>query len=147
MRSRTIEVIKWIILLGAIAVALNILFGENTIVFVKRELIQGTTLTWYKYDFNAYIQNLTTKITDTTKLQLKMPPHWFNNTLNAIISVVNYIIFGLNVLLYPLKVGGYIMSFILALIGFNTNKESSLYWLGAISEALLKIEIPFIPLT
>lgn len=144
-----------LILLGAIGVAFNILFGRNTISFISQENIGSTTLIWYKFDINGYINNLKTTITDTTELKLQLPTRnfisptdifeFFEYFGNNMAVIVDYVILIINVLLYPLKIGGYLVKFVLALLGFNLyNTESGMYWLGYLASRLVGLTIPYI---
>lgn len=144
-----------LILLGAIGVAFNILFGRNTIAFLSEEIIPNSNLVWYKFDIKNYIDNLTTTITDTTELKLQLPTREFHEVNDAIdffvyfgnnmAVIVNYVILVINILLYPLKIGGYLVKFVLAIIGFNLyNTESGIWWLGEIAQRLVALTVPYI---
>lgn len=136
-----------LILLGAIGVAFNILFGNSTITFLTQERIEETNLIWYKFDIQSYLDNLTTTITDTTELKLNIPEidyaslEWYDYIWVA----VDYVILVINILLYPLKIGGYLVKFVLALLGFNLyNQASGMYWLGYLAQYLVGLTIPYI---
>ena len=62
------KILITVILLGTFAVAFNILFGENTVIYVQRSIIPNTTLSWYEFNTLAYFRGLETSITDTTIL-------------------------------------------------------------------------------
>ena len=140
-----------VITLGVIGVALNILFGNKTMIFVQRELIEGTTITWYKFNTIGYIKQLQTAITDTTSLELQIPLRQWDSSgsigavSNNLLVILDYIIMIINVLIYPMKIGGYALRFILALIGLNFNDpESSIYWLGELSRRLIELNIRYL---
>lgn len=145
------QIIITTVLLGTIGVAFNVLFGENTMVYVGQELIPNTAISWYRLDLNAYIQNLKTMITDTTQLELKLPTkHWirivqsFEDIGHNLAIVLDYIILIINVLIYPLRLGGYLLRFLIALLGLNTGSNSSLNWLGIFVNNLVSLAIPYI---
>lgn len=148
------QVAKWILIIGVIGVSLNILFGNNTMIFVHRELITGTSMTWWKFDSLGYIKQLQTSITDTTKLQLEIPnkhwmpvdgTDWYNDLGHDLSILVDYVILLINVFIYPMKLGGYLMRFVLAILGLNfADPESGVYWLGSIANTLLNFQIPYI---
>ena len=143
-----------IIILGTFAVAFNILFGENTVVYVHKSLIPNTTITWYEYDTLGYVKGLETSIRDTTILQFNWPrwqwvaidgTDWADDLGHDIAVLINYIILPINILLWPLKLGAYIFRFLLSLVGLNYNDpSSSVYWMGQLINALKSIEIPYI---
>ena len=59
--------------------------------------------------------------------------------------IVDYIILVLNVLIYPLRIGGYIFRFVLALVGISyTDPDSSVKWMGDIANAFINLQIPYI---
>ena len=153
--TKTINtLIKVLIIIGVIGVAMVMLFGNNTSTYLNRTTIEGTAIVWYKFDFHKYIEKLLTEITNTTVLELKLPTrHWYHSIditnwgdvlANNLAVILDYVILIINVLLYPLKVGGYLINFFLALMGINTGNESSLHWLGAMSNVLIQIEIPYV---
>lgn len=152
------KIVKYIIILGSIGVALNYLFGNNTIPYIQRVQIEGTWLTWLRYDLNGYIRNLETSTTDTTALQLIMPTRvWLQTSAsmveqefwdvlgNNMALILDYIIMALNILIYPLKVGGYVLGIILSLLGINLNNtESDIYWLCQIVNSFKTLSIPYV---
>ena len=156
--ARVKQMIKLIIILGTIAVALNLLFGNNTIQFVQKQQINGTWLTWYSYDIQGYVRNLETTITDTTDLQLILPTRtWIDTDASMITSefwdalgnnlalILDYIIMAINILIYPLKVGGYVLGIVLSLFGIElTNESSDIYWLCNISQIFKALSIPYV---
>lgn len=141
------------IILGTIGIALNILFGANTMIYVNRSIILGTNLTWYKFDILAYKNQLEIAIKDTTILQLKTPTkrmwniditNWGDAIVHNLKVIVDYIIFIINIILYPFKIGGYALRFALSLLGLNyTSEASSVYWMGQLANGLVSVEIPF----
>ena len=140
-------VASMLMMLGAIGVAFNILFGYGTISFLREEYITGTQMVWYRLDVHGYLVNLQTTIEDTAELELKLPNinyaelEWYDYIWVA----VDYVILIINILLYPLKVGGYMVKFVLALLGFNlTNDQSGMYWLGYLASRLVGLTIPYI---
>ena len=139
------------ILVGTISIALILLFNDQNIsVLIHKETIGNTTLTWYKFDWVLYKDNLTTAINHTSNLQLQMPVWyatdtdvWAVNVINGATNTLNAIIMIVNILLYPLKVGGYLIYFLLAIFGINVQNGSSLQWLGDFSNNLISLTIAY----
>ena len=151
MGNKLLIVLKYVILLGSIAVALIMIFGENTSTLLEKEFLPNSAITWYKIDMHKYLTNIETNITDTTKLQFhwqtkqwSYTPDW-PGLVNNLAYMVNCLIATLNIMLYPLKVGGYVIIFVMAILGINIGEESSLHWLYQMGDVLLQIEIPYIP--
>lgn len=139
------------ILIGTISIALTFLFNDQNIsVLITKETINGTALTWYKFNWVAYKENLLTQINNVTELALPIPTRSWSNegTLDAIVNnlalMLDYIILILNVLLYPIKIGGYFVNFILAILGLNVSQGSSLEWLGTLANRMIALTIPYV---
>lgn len=157
--NRIKQIVKAVIILGVIAIALNFVFGNNTIPYIQKQPIADSTwMVWYKYDLNGYLRNLETTITDTTELKLQMPTRVWMYTVAGILEqefwdvfvndlavILDYIIMILNVLIYPLKVGGYVLGIVLSFLGVNLYyEESDIHWLCEIALSFKALSIPYV---
>lgn len=149
------------IVIGVLALAFNNAFGNQTVLYITKEqinLANNTHFYIWKFDFWKYIDNFQLSLTNLSILQFDMPTRqWDNNwnladwgtTLgNNMLVILDYIIMVINILLYPLKVGAYLIRNILAILGINTNyndNNNGLGWLVYFVENILaRISIPYI---
>ena len=141
------------ILIGTIAILINSMFGYNTITFIERYRPNNSGLWFYKFNFKDYIFNLRTSFDDTTRLSLQGINRTWDNTgdLDAIVNNLAYIldvlILGLNIVLYPFRVGAYVVKTILAIIGvqvINTPSTNGLKWLIDLINFLQTLQIPMV---
>lgn len=109
----------------------------------------------WKLDLWNYIKNIQTTASNPSVLQFELPTRQWDSTVqsyqdftNNLALVVDYIIVVLNVLLYPLKVGSYLLQNILAILGINTNTSdpnNGLSWLIIfVRDMLSRVVIPYI---
>lgn len=142
-----------VILIGTIGVALNILFGQNTITYLEIYKPTGSNLTFFKYNFWNYIDNIRTSIQDTTRLSLQNNPRTWSNAgtwdglVNNLAYILNVIVLGLNVLMYPFRIAGYIIKTILAFSGINVinpEQTNGLKWLVELVNFLQVLAIPYV---
>lgn len=155
-------------MIALIGVALNSMFGVagdySPISFITKEQIGETSLYWFKYDFHSYTSNISNTFSNFSILSLEFPKtEWQNTTasivedefwavlLNDLSYIFNWIIFGINILLYPLRIGGYLLLNLLSIVGLNTqeiilnNQAEGLGWLVLLAKVLAEFQIPFIP--
>lgn len=145
------------IILGMLGLGLNTLFGYNTVSFLVMQRTNG--ILYYKYDIWNYLANIKNQIMSTTMLNLTMNPReWINTsasvldgqfwdaTWNNMAFMLNWIIFGLNILIFPARIGGYIASSTFAIIGLNTLtiENNPLGWLITLAEFLEGLQIPYV---
>lgn len=126
-------------ILGVIALCLNAIFGLGTINYLTSFQVGG--LTFHKYNFNAYFNNLATSIQDTAVLELAWQDlQWNSDLLNDLKYIANIFIFGINLLIYPFRLGAYVVKTLLAILGVNfTNIEGSkITWLTNLIDWLVK---------
>ena len=145
-----------VIIIGAIGISMNILFGYNTVTYLYRYRVEATNVWLWKFDIFPYIKNIEMSISDTSKLQLQLPTRqWITNvdlTNWPIVFVLNmglmvdYIIMIINILLYPLKVGAYVLRQVLAIIGINVleNTSNGIQWLVDLINNIMGANIPYI---
>ena len=144
------------ILIGIVALALNVAFGNETILFLQKIRYPHIDAYYYKFDFARYFQNIEMSITDTSKLALSMPTRtWqqmtasnFGEALsNNMALLLDYVIFIINILIYPMRIGSYIVKNLLTLIGINSQQSdyNGLYWLMELLNWLIeRVEIPYV---
>ena len=51
---------------------------------------------------------------------------------NNLAVILNWIIYGLNILLYPFRVGGYVFKETLVILGFNVDPQNSQYGISGV---------------
>lgn len=161
MKGTILKIVAFSIILGVMALSLNLALGQNTIVFIEKQQVYYTSSTHFyiwKFNFWEYISNLQTSTSDVSVLQFKLPTRtWMTDTeagnvwdsfINNMALLLDYVILILNVLLYPIKLGAYFLQNILALIGVNQNPnapENGLAWLIRFEHDILgNFSIPYV---
>ena len=142
--------IIFLILIGTIGIAINMIFGTGNVTYLSRFQVEGVT--YYKYDFHAYFENVTDNIQAVTELNLQLPTRtWINNLswsslANNLAIILDYIIFGLNILMYPFRIGGYIIINTWTILGIKPQVDSAspIYWLYHLAEWMISLQIPYI---
>ncbi len=138
MKSLVIKIGIILSILGVIALALNLVFGMGTIQYLEQ--IKLGSITLYKYNFDKYFINLSNSLQDTSVLTLAWQTRtWTNDLINNLAYIANIFIFGINLLIYPFRVGAYVVKNILALMGVNfMNIEgSNISWLAQLINWLI----------
>lgn len=145
------------ILIGCIGIGLNTVFGTNTVSFISQHNINGVS--FYKYDFWGYIENIRGTIQNTAQLELHFPARtWQANIsnltefwdalINNLAVMLDWFIFANNILLYPLRIIFYIIQILLSLFGIPTLPGSydnnPLKWLIVAAQFMTTAEIPYI---
>lgn len=145
------------IIMGCIALSFNVAFGNQTITYVERIRLGSTGAFYYKFNFAEYLQNLTLSISNTSTLTLEMPTRTWQ-TMASIIDgealgnnlalILDYLIMVINIIIYPLRIGAYILKNLTAIIGINqdtTNQYNGMAWLVNLLEWLIaRVAIPYI---
>lgn len=145
------------IIMGCIALSFNVAFGNQTITYVERIRLGTTGAFYYKFNFAEYLQNLTLSISNTSTLTLEMPTRTWQ-TMASIIDgealgnnlalILDYLIMVINIIIYPLRIGAYILKNLTAIIGINqdtTNQYNGMAWLVNLLEWLIaRVAIPYI---
>jgi len=136
--------IVWIIVLGIIALTLSTIWDNNTTILLSTFEHNGIKL--WKIDLWTYLTNLAISL-NPNNLILDIPIANNTNIITITITSINYIIMMINVLIYPLRISGFITINILALVGINMNPDiiHSLTWLTNLAEFFTKLNIPYIP--
>lgn len=144
------------VIIGTIGIAINMLFGYNTISFLQRQRVEQLDVWIWQFDALSYIKNIETSINDLSRLQLQLPTRqWIYNAdltnwpivlMLNMGTMVDYIILVLNILLYPLKVGAYVVRQILAFIGVNIldTTNNPMKWLIDFVNNIMNASIPYI---
>ena len=151
------KIVVFTIVLGVVALAFNTTIGSNTIPFLKKEIIYyGTNTHFYiwKIDVWNYLHNIELSTSDVSILQLNLPTRqWqtvdsFTDFGNNMALILDYIILIINIMLYPIRLGAYLLRNIVAILGINTDTtdiNNGLAWLTVfINEILGRIVIPYI---
>lgn len=152
MAKKFVTLMLAVCVLGVIALALNQILG-NVINLSYKEQIGNTGLYWQRYDTWAYIQNLKNSFRNTTELSLNLPTReweysnsgwgWLSNDLALLLD---YIILVINILLYPLRIGFYMVQIIMSLIGIDTINYANnpLKWLIDLTYRIKSLQIPYV---
>lgn len=145
------------IILGTIAFALNMIFND-AISYLSIDRVNNVLI--YKYDFWQYLENIRNSFTGTTQLTLELPPrqwinvggtNWWDDIINNLAVILDYIIFAINIMLWPLRLGAFALRGLLAIIGIQVVAingipiEHSLSWLTTLVNGLIEfIQIPYV---
>lgn len=152
MKNLTLKIITFTVVLGIIALAINYVFGAETFIYLRRYTVHyfnGTPVNMYKIDFWSYVKNIQTSATNASVLELKLPTREWNNDIpNDLALLMDFVILIINILLYPIKIGAYLLQNILAILGINNDTENTrngLAWLIIfIRDILGRVSIPYI---
>lgn len=141
-----------LIMIGTIGIALNMIFGSDSVSYLSVDYVNN--IKFYKYDFASYISNLRATLSQTTQLNLQTNPRtWQDGStltwtalINDLAFILNYIIFAINILIYPFRIGGYILQNTWAILGLNSNMsgQNPIYWLWILSRVMTGLQIPMI---
>ena len=158
MKQSFSKILIGTIIIGLIGYCFNLIFG-NSVGFIEIERHNGILI--YTYNFFDYLENLRNSFSGTTALTLELPTREFitlegTNILesdfwqamgNNMALMLDYIIFALNILLWPLRLGAYLIRAILAIIGINVIPPitHNLKWLVDLVNNMIEfIQIPYI---
>lgn len=136
-----------LMIIGVIGIALNTLFGYNTITYLEKVRIENGGLWYYKYNFSQYVSNLSQTFSNTTELNLNLPTRqWTNDIINNLALMLDYIIVMINILLYPLRVGAYMLKCVLAIMGINMidPPNTGIKWILDLITQIIPLQIPYI---
>ena len=148
------KVILFFITIGIVAISFNYIFGQNTIGLITSETIPGTDLTWYRLDTYQYVKQLQIIFEEPPQLFFELPERdfvtmelatYWQDLGNNLAVILDYVISAVNVLLWPIRVGGYTARLILAIFGVDvTNFDGSIGWLTQFVYNLLNLQIDYI---
>lgn len=140
-----------IMIVGILAIGLTTIFGYNTVTFLERVNINGIWI--WKIDASQYLQEIQTSITNVARLEMvQNPRQWINSgewdaIINNLAFILDVIIFALNIMLYPFRIGGYIIQVALSLIGLpvlSYTDAHPLSWLLNLCKYLVSLSIPMV---
>lgn len=148
-----------LILVGVIAIALNTIFGWQTVTYLS-VYRTGNNIYLYKFNIWGYVENLKNSFGTVTYLGLDTPSRqWVNITSTIIESqfwedlgnnmalMLDWVLFGLTIMIYPFRIGGYIILQLLAILGINTidaNMAGGLNWLVIVAQFVRDLQIPYV---
>lgn len=127
-RLKTFGII--LMILGAIAMGMNAVFGYGTISYVEqyREPLSG--MWYYKFNFKGYIDNLINTLDTSWDSITYLPTRQWDNSgtiesvSNNLLVMLNYFFFVINwTLLLPMKLSALLLTNIFALLGVNLNGD------------------------
>ena len=159
MKKAIIPIITFTIMIGVIALSFNTAFGNQTITYIEkiRYTTGNTHFYYWKFTWWDYLYNVQLTTTDLSVLQFDMPTRTWDTMSNSftwealgnnLALILDYIIMAINILLYPLKIGSYLLRNILALLGINqdtNNQYNGLAWLVIfVRDILSRIVIPYV---
>lgn len=163
MKKILISIITFTIVIGIVALSINTAFGNQTITYIERVRYQIGNTHFYYYHFTwwEYISTLQLTTTDTSILVFDMPTRQWITIESSITTeqfwvelgnnlalMLDYVIMVINILLYPLKLGAYLLRNIMAILGINqntTDQYNGLAWLVIfVRDILTRIAIPYI---
>ena len=152
MTKRYKEIAIILIIVGVIGFSLASIFGQEVITLISEAKTNG--ITYYKIDVWAYLDNIQVSIGQTSYLQLTTQSRsWVNITSNIVQQqfwedlgnnmavILNWIIYGLNILIYPFRIGGYVFKQTLVILGFNVDSQNNQYgisWIVELANWLVK---------
>jgi len=145
-----------IIVLGVVALALNMALGGGVIEYIHQHQIPNTNLTWYEYDVWGYVDDLRNSFRSIDQISLEMPSRewleldrdFWERLGNNLALMLDYLIMVINLLLYPLRIGFYFIQIILNILGINTLQGSyennPLKWLIDLTYVFKNLQIPYV---
>ena len=153
-------IIGFTVLIGVLALAFNTAFGNQTVTYLSKVRFDYGTFHFYmwKFNFTNYVKGLELSTSDLSRLQFNLPARqwrwtgdmedWFPDLANNLAVILDYLIVIANAILYPLRVGAYLLRNILALLGVNSNANDTnngLGWLITFVNGIMEYaQIPFI---
>ena len=157
MKRTLIKFISFTILIGVIALCINVALGKDTIMFLTKEtIVYNHSFKWYmwKFDFWKYLTNLQLSTSNLSVLVFKTPTRAWQNNMdwnalgNNLLVILDYLIMVINIILYPIKIGAYLLQNLLAILGVNTdvnNTNNGLGWLVSFVQDILgNFAIPYL---
>ena len=152
MKHALLKIITFIIVIGVLGMAFNNAFGYETIMYLSKQQINlpnNAHFYIWKIDFWQYFKNIQLTTSNLSILEFKLPTRqWNSDIVNNLKIIVDYLIVLANLMLYPLRIGAYLIQNILAILGINTDTNAThngLAWLVIfVRDILGQIAIPYI---
>jgi len=144
------KAMEFLILIGFVGIALSA-FGMSSLVTQKFD--SALSIFYWSFDLPGYLKQLSTNVDSLSGIftgdDLDVSSHLdFTNVANQYISIVNVIIFAINfILVLPLKLGAFILTFMASFIGIKF-EGSALDWVFQIFNFAISSDfaIPYVPL-
>lgn len=141
-----------ITIIGIMGIAINTMFGNLTFTWLHYVKVNDYGMYLYKFDAWGYISNIKNSFTDVSVLGLTIPTRtWqvgeWTALTNNLALLVDWLLFLINVFIWPFRVGGYTTKQLLALIGINVidaNAAGGLQWLVNLNNFLVSLQIQYI---
>ena len=150
MTYRLKQLAIFLIVIAVIGLASNQVFGMNATPFITKYTTK-TGIVLYKYDFKNYFLNLKTNITSLTALKIDKPTTTWATTgdplnLANLTTMFNWFLYAINWLLYPIRIGGYLLCNLFAILGLNINPQvnTPLYWFTGLAREMRDLIIPYV---
>ena len=99
---------------------------------------------YYKFDLLMYLKNITLTYNSFNVVFDKLGGFItkFNNPINGMISIINVLIFMLNLFILPLSMSASFSTFIFALMALPCNSSNILY---TILQTFSALQVPYVP--
>ena len=149
MKTIILKTGVFFIIIGIIALALNLSLGWNTVTYIQATRYNG--LIYYKIDAWAYVNNVKNSFTTWPKIFVETPTRqWDNSGIdigNNMAVMLDWFFFVCNIIIFPLRLAGYIIQCILAIIGLQvveTPDSNPLKWLVDFTKFMTLLQIQYI---
>lgn len=153
MKRTFITIFLFTTLIGIIAIALGAIYQSEVSSLIRSFDVNG--LTFYKVDFWLYIDTIKKNIADPSELSLSLPnrnwiwtadiTNWYDVLINNLSMLADYLIIVANILLYPIRVGAWVVRFVYTLMGLNAfDPNGGLSWLFNLINGAIGLQIPYI---
>lgn len=119
---------------------------EATYISTILQLREYNGIKIYQIDLMKYIRSVESSIKSISTLTLQIPQRYIGvNLLNALINLTNWLLLIVNFLLYPLRLGSYLLLNIMAILGINTQvgHNHGLTWLINFANSIKDLAIPY----
>lgn len=123
----------FLMILGAIAMGMNAVFGYGTISYIEQYREPFSGMWYYKFNFKGYFDNLINTLDTTwdsitylpTRQWINMDATNFGTALsNNLLVMLNYVFFVINwTLLLPMKLSALLLTNVFAILGVNLNED------------------------
>lgn len=119
---------------------------EATYISTILQLREYNGIKIYQIDLMKYIRSVESGIKSISELTLEKPQSYFGISLiNRLINLTNWLLLIINFMLYPLRLGGYLLLNIMAILGINTQAghNHGLSWLINFVNSIKDWAIPY----
>lgn len=119
---------------------------ETTYISTILQLREYNGIEIYQIDLMKYIRSVESGIKSISTLTLEKPQMYFGiGLVNRLINLTNWLLLIINFLLYPLRLGGYLVLNVMAILGINTleGHNHGLSWLINFANTLKDFTITY----